>query len=155
MDRYLYRGINPELYQADDGKLKPKSVGIPFRRPVRYGDGGRYGEGLKYGESETNAVIMHQKNSSKYPTSGVSTTPIYENARLYATHKGKYNSGYVIKIDTELLEKNGVKSYVVSDHSRYPAIPGDKEVILVADHCGPLPDQIIVKIIEVNFDNNV
>ena len=149
MERYLYRGVNPELYQASNGKMIPKSIGRQFRRPVHYGEGGCYGEGLKYGESETNAVIMHQKDSSKYPTSGVSTTPIYENARSYATHNGKYDSGYVYKIDTELLEKNGVKSYSVSEHALYPAIPGDREVILVADKFGALPDEIIVEIIKV------
>ncbi len=148
-DRYLYRGVNPELYQASNGKLIPKSIGSPFRRTIRYGEGGRYGEGLKFGESETNAVIMHQKDSSKYPSSGVSTTPSFDNAKLYATHNKEYDAGYVYKIDTELLEKDGVKAYPVSQYAVNPAIPGDREVILVADEFGTLPDKIIVEIIRV------
>ncbi len=149
MERYLYRGVNPEIYQKSNGKLEPKSIGSPFRRAIRFGEGGRFGEGLKFGESETNAVIMHQKDSSKYPSSGVSTTSSFDNAKLYATHNGKYDSGYVYKIDTELLEKNGVNAYHVSEHAVYPAIPDDREVILVADDFGALPDKVIVEIIEV------
>lgn len=92
---------------------------------------------------------MHQKDSSKYPSSGVSTTPSFDNAKSYATHNGKYDSGYVYKIDTELLEKNGVKAYPVDQYAVYAAIPGDREVILVADNFGALPDKIVVEIIEV------
>jgi hypothetical protein len=108
-----------------------------------------FGEGVTFGESVTNAVIMHQKDSSKYPSAGVSTTPIFENAKSYATHNGKYDSGYVYKIDTALLDKNGVKVYPVDQYAIYPAIPGDREVILVADNLGELPDQIVVEIIKV------
>jgi hypothetical protein len=148
MDRYLYRGINSELYQSSNGKLIPKSVGLPFKRPVHY-DEVYYDEGVTYDESETNAVIMHQEDSSKYPSSGVSTTPIFENAKSYATHIGKCDSGYVYKIDTELLEKNGVKVYRVNEHAVKPAIPNDREGILVADNLGLLPDKIVVEIIKV------
>jgi hypothetical protein len=148
MDRYLYRGINPELYQSSNGKLIPKSVGIPFKRPVHVGEV-YCGEGVTVGESEANAVIMHQKDSSKYPSSGVSTTPTFDHAKSYATHNGKYDSGYVYKIDTELLEKNGVKSYPVNEHAVKPAIPNDREVILVADNLGVLPDKIVVETIKV------
>jgi hypothetical protein len=148
MERYVYRGVNPELYQESNGKLIPKSVGRQFKCPVYYGEV-HYGEGVTYGESETNAVIMHQKDSSKYPSSGVSTTPIFENAKSYATHHGKYDSGYVYKIDTELLEKDGVKAYPVDQYAVLPAIPGDREVILVADNLGELPDTIVVEIIKV------
>ena len=93
-----------------------------------YGEEVYYGDGSTYGESETNAVIMHQRDSSKYPSSGVSTTPIFENATLYATHRGTYQRGYVYKIDTTLLEAKRVKAYAVSDHAVQPAIPGDQEV---------------------------
>jgi NarE len=148
MDRYLYRGINPELYQSSNGKLTPKSVGRQFKRPVHF-DECYFDEGVTYDESETNAVIMHQKDSSKYASSGVSTTPIFENAKSYATHNEKYDSGYVYKIDTELLEKNGVKAYPVNEHAVKRAIPNDKEVILVADNLGVLPDKIVVEIIKV------
>ena len=104
-----------------------------------------------YGPSERNAVIMHQRNSEKYRTSGISTTPNYERAVLYATHHGK--SGYVYKIDTALLDPHGVKAFPVDHHVVRPAIPDDHEVILVAQDFGPLPDPIIVEVTEVQPGN--
>jgi hypothetical protein len=149
MERYLYRGVNPDIYQATNGKLIPRSPGRPFKRPVYYGEVVRYGEGCTYGESETNAIIMHQKDSSKFHSAGISTTPSFDNAKLYATHNENYDFGYVYKIDTEKLEKYGVKAYPVSEYAVQPAIPGDKEVILVADNLAALPGEIVVEIIKV------
>jgi len=145
MERYLYRGVNSQLHKESVGKLIPKECGKPFKRFVYYGEA-YYGDGHTYGESETNAVIMHQIDSSKYPSSGISTTPILENAKLYATHSG---TGYVYKIDTQLLAAAHVKAYPVDDHAVQPTIPGDKEVILVAEDFGALPNEIVVEVIEV------
>ncbi len=149
MAQYLYRGVNPDLYRSTGGKLRPKACSEDFKRPVYYGEEVYYGDGTVYGESERNAVIMHQRDSSKYRTSGVSTTPIYENAVRYATHNGKHPSGYVYKIDTTLLEAHGVKAYSVDQHAVKPAIPEDQEVILVASDFGALPDEIIVEVVAV------
>ena len=148
-ERYLYRGVNADLYAETYGQLEPKASGQMFKRPVYYGEKFFYGDGTTYGESEANAVIMHQRNSSAYPSAGVSTTPILENAKSFATHHGKYPRGYVYKIDTELLEEAGVKAYPVGDYAVQPAIPGDREVILVAESCGALPQKIVVEVIEV------
>ncbi len=149
MTRYLYRGANLDLHRRTGGKLKPKAAGEAFKRPNYYGEEAYYGDGSVYGESERNAVIMHQRNSSKHPTSGVSTTPIYENAVRYATHNGKHPSGYVYKIDTTLLEAHGVNAYSVDQHAVKPAIPEDQEIILVASDFGALPDEIIVEVVAV------
>lgn len=108
-----------------------------------------WGGGAVYGESEKNAVIMHQQDSSEYPTSGVSTTPVFENAIRYATHNGKYASGFVYKIDADLLGQYGVTAYPVAEHAKKPAIPEDDEIILVASHFGVLPSGIVIQIIEV------
>ena len=148
MTRYLYRGANLDLHRRTGGKLKPKAEGEAFKRPVYYREA-HYGDGSVYGESERNAVIMHQRNSSKYRTAGVSTTPIYENAVRYATHDGKHESGYVYKIDATLLEAHGVTAYPVDQNAVKPQIPEDQEVILVARDFGELPDEIIVEVIEV------
>jgi len=149
MERYLYRGVNQNLHQETRGKLIPRESGKPFKQFAYYGEDVYYGGGNTYGESEANAVIMHQIDSSRYPSSGISTTPIFENAKLYATHKGKHASGYVYKIDTSLLKAANVKAYSVDDHAVKPALPGDKEVILVAEDFRDLPDEVIVEIIEV------
>ncbi len=148
MTRYFYRGVNRDLHRRTGGKLKPKAEGKAFKRPVHYGET-YYNDGTVFGESDRNAVIMHQRNSSKHPTSGISTTPIYENAVRYATHDGKHESGYVYKIDSTLLEAHGVTAYFVDQHAVKPQIPEDQEVILVARDFGELPDEIIVDVKEV------
>lgn len=147
MERYLYRGVNAKMHKDTGGKLEPKAIGEPFKRFVKYGQF-KYGQ-VTYGESAQNAVVSHQENSTEYPTSGVSTTPHFENAKAYATHQGKHTSGVVYKIDSELLIKAKVTAYKVIDFITRPAIPEDKEVILVAKDLGPLPDQIVVEVIKV------
>jgi hypothetical protein len=127
----------------------PKERGVPFTKAIYWGGDHYWGDGSTFGESTANAVIQHQRDSSKNPTSGVSTTPSIENARQYAAHKGKYLSGYVYKIDTELLEKYEVSAYSVSEHAVAPAIPDDEEVILVAKDFGPLPNEIIIEVFEI------
>lgn len=148
MERYLYRGVNPEVYKSTGGRLVPKAIGQPFKRAVKYGQGFKYVE-VTYGESTKNAVVGHQKDSSAFPSSGVSTTRVFDNAKAYATHKGRSASGYVFKIDTKLFESSRVKAYEVSEYAPNPAIPGDREIILVAGDCGVLPDDIVVEIIKV------
>jgi hypothetical protein len=145
--KYLYRGVNADLYRSTGGRLTPKSPGQKFERPIYWGGEIYFSDGSVYGSSERNAVIMHQCDSTKNPTSGVSTTPNYEHAVRYATHNGK--SGYVYKIDSALLDAHGVKALPVDHHAVRPAIPDDHEVILVADDFGTLPDQIIVEIVEI------
>lgn len=149
MDRYLYRGVNLSLYEATNGKLVPKAIGLPFKQETYFGGDIYFGDGTVYGESERNAVIQHQRDSNKHQTSGISTTPVYENAKRYATHDGKYSSGYIYKIDIELLGSNGVSYYVVEEHATMPSIPEDKEVILVARDFGILPIEIVVEVIAV------
>ncbi len=126
----------------------PKAIGEPFKRSIKFGQGFKYGE-ITYGESDTNAVVAHQRDSSIFPSSGVSTTPFFENAKIYALHKGKYTSGYIFKIDTEQFESAGVIAYDISEYAPNPAIPEDQEVILVAKHFGALPENIIAEIIKV------
>jgi hypothetical protein len=137
----LYRGVNEELYRATQGRLVPKARGERFERSVHFGGRVYYGDGSVYGKSERNAVLMHQHDSTKYPTSGVSTTPNYEHAVRYA--------GYVYKISATLLEAYGVKSFSVDQHAARPVIPGDREVILVASDFGPLPNENIAEVIRV------
>lgn len=143
------------MHEASNGRLIPRSPGEEFKKPIYYGSTGDpekdsyYGDGSTYGASETNAVIKHQRNSSKNPTSGVSTTPVRENAKRYATHGGKYPNGIVYKIDTALLSVHGVTAHEVSTYATKPAIPGDREIILVAQDYGPLPAEIVVEVVDV------
>lgn len=150
MERYLYRGVNLEMHVSNGGKLVPKASGKPFRSHAYWGDA-YWGDGSVWGESERNTVIQHQRDSSKHVTSGISTTPVYENAVRYAVHDGKYNSGVVYKIDTELLDAHSVTTYVVAEHATQPAILGDREIILVAQDFGVIPDEVVVEVIEVGL----
>jgi hypothetical protein len=149
MQRYLYRGVNSDLYEATGGKLVPKAPGAAFKQHAYFGGEWYFGDGSVFGDSERNAVIQHQRNSAKNPGPGVSTTPSFENAKVYATHAGKYGSGYIFKIDTELLQNYEVSAYVVAEHATLPAIPGDEEVILVAEAFAALPTGIVVEVVEV------
>lgn len=145
---YLYRGVNFYMYERTGGCLLPKAIGAPFERSIKYAQGFKYGE-ITYGKSAKHAVVAHQRNSSAFPSAGVSTTPVFENAKAYALHNGKYAAGYIFRIDTELFERAGVRAYEVSEYAAKPAIPEDKEIILVAEDCGVLPRDIVVEVIEV------
>ncbi len=149
MQRYLYRGVNPELHKVNAGRLVAKARGVPFAQSVYWGGEHYWGDGSTWGESASNAVIQHQRDSSRNLTSGVSTTPSMENAQRYATHGGKYPSGYVYKIDTELLKGYEVSAYRVSEHATLPAIPNDEEIILVGKDFGTLPSEIVVEVLEI------
>ncbi len=154
MDRFLFRGVNAELHRQNEGKLVPKARGKPFKSHAYWGDA-EWNDGSVWGESERNTVIQHQRDSSKHETSGVSTTPNFENACRYATHNGKYPNGFVYKIDSSLLTEHEVTSYVVEEHATQPAILGDKEIILVAKDFGVLPAGIVVEVSEVSLPNKL
>lgn len=145
--RYLYRGVNSELYQRTDGRLVPRGFG-PFEYTFR-ADGTIKADGsATLGPSVQNAILRHELSQEGFPTAGISTTPNLERARFYATAGGRYAKGYIFKIDRTLLEKMGVREYVVADWIPYPSVPEDAEVILVARDCGPLPSNIFVAVIE-------
>jgi len=145
MDKYLYRGVNAEKDAINCGELKPIAYKKPFKRRAVYGGGTHYGDGSVYGESARNAVVQHQKNSNKYPTSGVSTTPNYSNAVGYAKGAEGTKTGYVYTIDRSILKKFKVTEYVVDEHATKPTKPNDREVILVANDFGNIPIEVIVK----------
>lgn len=151
MDKsYLYRGINQKMYKSDRGVLLPKSTG-PFSH-VFEADGSIKADGsVIAGPSTQNAVLGHQLNSAIFHTSGISTTPIFERAKHYATNDdGRSSLGYVFKLDRKLFERFGIEEYIVSRWVEKPSKPEDDEVILVAQDLKELPVQVIVEIIEVN-----
>ncbi len=145
-DRFLYRGVNRDLYQATGG-LVPRGFG-PFEYTF-LADGTIKADGsATAGPSEQNAVLRHELRQEGFPTAGISTTPSLERARIYALGGGRYASGYVLKIDRNLLPKMGVKEYVVAEWIPYPSVPEDAEVILVANDCGALPQGVVVDVID-------
>lgn len=148
MHRFLFRGVNPHLHAQNQGVLVPKAF-TPFRYSFHFGEDVFFGGGATYGEFEVNAVLRHEVKQAGFPTSGISTTPFVDRARLYATHGKTYSAGFVYKIDSGLLELYRVKAYVVADYAARPSVPEDEEVILVAHDFGPLPQEVIVEVLEV------
>lgn len=146
--RYLYRGVSEEHYQKLGGRLIPKAQ-TPFEYCFVAGDGIRAGDGAVAGVATRNAVIRHQLRQAGFPTSGVSTTPHVERARFYATSGGRHPSGYVYKIDRELLNVHGVYEFVVSEHTPNPSVPEDEEIILIASDHRELPSSIVVEVLPV------
>lgn len=150
-DRYLYRGISEEIHKKREG-LQPKGAsfyrGIIIGERQEGGDGFVIGEG-KVGNSIDNAVIAHQRDSGAFPSSGVSTTPFFARAKIYATHKGKQEKGFVYKIDRVLLVEKGVVEHRVADYTQYSEIPEDDEVVLVSNNNGALPQEIVIEVISI------
>ena len=126
----------------------PKSPGNPFKRPAYFGID-HYGAGNTFGASHANAVIAHQRDSNIFRTSGVSTTPIFDNAVKYARGDGKFDSGIVYKIDSALFDRYEVTQFALDDYAVKPTLPDDKEVILVAEDYGVLSREIVVEEIQV------
>ena len=151
--RFLYRGEHEEMYRCSGGVLRPRLIKQPFDYVFR-ADGSVKADGsATAGPSERNAVYGHQLSSSKFPTSGISTTPVFQRARYYATGHGRFPLGYVFKLDREALGNIGVREYVVSEWVDNPHIPEDEEVILVAQDMGKLPMNVVVEIILVSAES--
>ena len=146
--RELYRGVNAEIHASFNGELQPKET-HPFLKSPEFGLA-ECGNAF-WGENVQNAVVQHQQHQAGYPTSGISTTPHLERAKLYATAGGKYSSGFIYVIDTELLERFGVAMYVVKDIVPLPSVPEDNEIILVANDFGFLPQDIIIDVISITL----
>jgi hypothetical protein len=149
MKRFLFRGVNPELHAHTRGLLVPKTF-EPFRYVFHFGESVYFGGGAVFGESEANAVLRHQQDQAGFPTSGVSMTPFFERAVVYARGRdAKYSSGFVYKVDPDLLPQFGVTAYVVADYAVKPSVPDDDEVILVSRDFRPLPHEIVVEVMQV------
>jgi len=97
------------------------------------------------GESVANSVVTHQwKQRGAFPTSGISTSPLFERARYYALHDRQYDSGRVLEFDVSILTSLGVSAYRVADYVPFPAVPEDDEFILVAPGGGLIPESAVV-----------
>ena len=136
------------MYKSNGGRLVPKKL-ESLTYAFHWGEPGtKYGSGIKYGSSETNAVIRHQLNQEGFPTSGISTTPLFERAKRYAISKDTPR-GYIYKIDRSLLQQYGVREFPVANFAKFPSVPEDQEVILVSSDFGELPPEIVIEVIEV------
>ena len=145
MSLLLYRGVNREMHEKSLGKLIPKEFKAFSKSPLF----GRAEFGNSFlGENCKNAVVEHQQHQKGYPTSGISTTPIFERAVYYAKYAGKYSEGAVYVIDQNICELNKISIFNVNEIVNSPSVPEDEEKILVANDYGVLVSEIIIDIIK-------
>ena len=145
---FLYRGVSREMHDQNHGVLKPKVTGRPFTYVFKLGEPGlKIGAGGTLGTSEANAVLRHQLNQEGFPTSGVSTTPSLERAKVYALHDR--GEGIVYKISTTELKRFSVRVFRVADTARWPSVPDDDEFILVVADGSAIPSEVILELIRV------
>jgi hypothetical protein len=140
---YLYRALRPE--EIARGVLIPKSQ-EPFTADPRLAIDTRLPFIL--GPTTEHAVRQHQWQQQGFDTRGVSTTPHLRRARFYAsTHR------LIAVIRRDLLVGFGIEEFRVNewlaDHPEDIACTDDDEVILVCETPGPLPAEIIERMIGV------
>jgi len=145
MDGILYRGIHESRFSGVKSALAPKELGL-FTKGPKWGVA--QWNTSTWGTSTINAVIEHQHAQAGLSTSGLSTTPFFERARVYALGRAATGCGYVLFIDFEKCRELGLEQYRVNTLVRNPAVPEDDEVILVASN-GSIPEQIVLKIEKV------
>jgi hypothetical protein len=150
MSYKLYRGVSKEKYSTDGGVIKAYKLG-PFYKEFNLNDGHVLDEGLTIDSSKNNAVILHQKDSKKFPTSGISFTPHKERAKYYATNNDQ-KDGLIFCIDRRLLTKNNTEEFIVAKYTDTPHIPEDDEVILHVKDDKDLPQELIKEIVESVVD---
>jgi hypothetical protein len=78
---HLYRGLHERHFNGVGSMLAPKE-GAPFLKPLNWETWQWVGS--TWGQSEANAVIEHQHEQRGRPMPGISTTPHFELARVYA-----------------------------------------------------------------------
>ena len=130
----LYRALR-DVEIAAGNILIPKSQ-APFRAHPRL----PLVLPFTLGEREEHAVREHQWDS-QYPTRGVSCTTDWKVAMRYAA-----TSKSIVVIDEVECERLGIRRYRVRDYvpPQLIAHPEDEEVILVFDHDGALPKEIVI-----------
>jgi hypothetical protein len=146
---YLYRGVSEKYHQDSGGILKPKVVGA-FTYNFHWGESGAYWDsGITWDSTPANAVIRHQFNQEGFPTSGISTTPHFERATIYARGKDGLSLGFIYKIARARLKEHDVREFIVADYAIYPSVPEDDEVILVIPNSQHLPEDLVIEIIPI------
>jgi hypothetical protein len=144
--RFLYRGETEGHSRRNEGRLKPKKSG-PFEFNASWDTPFFcWDSSVTWDSTAANAVVRHQFEREGFPTSGLSTTPHFERAAIYARGRDGRSNGFVFKIDRTGLARCGVREFVVSEYARWPSVPQDDEVILVTPNGNPLPKKLVVQI---------
>lgn len=85
---------------------------------------------ITYGLSSQNAVFGHQINSNKFPTSGISTTPIWERAMYYALKGLKKGNGVILEMNLNNLDKSEFEWHEINKLIANPTCREDNEILI-------------------------
>ncbi|MCF8459792.1 MAG: hypothetical protein K9G46_03645 [Flavobacteriales bacterium] len=143
--RFLYRGVSKAMYEEGHG-LKPK--GTSLLKVLTHNGDFKYDGSMTVGESQANAILAHQLDSGKYPTSGVSTSFSFQIAKEYATYNGQ--PGYVYELDRMRFLEFYVEEFIVSKIVAKPYKPFDDEVIIRSAKDIEIPFSLVSKVVAVN-----
>ncbi len=138
MDDLLYRGINHQQLEdlLSSNLLKPH--GVKFSLGFTHNGDFSFDGSMTYGESAQNAVAMHQKDSGKYKTSGISTTPHLHRAIFYAGGKSNNGDGYILVFEKATLIRKGILLKTVAESVKFPQEAEDSEVIIHCEDNSPI-----------------
>ncbi len=146
---YLYRGFNCQtsLEQA----FTSKAPSVPLETGAECGD-----ERVQCGDpdfscglSVANTIRSHEYNGNGESTCGLSTSPKFDVAAIYALGKKDdlFEYGTVATISVQVLLANGVQIVRVNDVLENPSKPEDDEYWLWSS--GDFPLEAIVKQVRV------
>ena len=142
---YLYRGVSEDMHTKGVG-LAPKGKN---RSSFTYYDCAISDSNETYDDSPENSMILHQRDSDKFLSAYISTTPHYSRAKYYAL-SNSCGVGYIYKLNCSLLKKYNVEAKTIKEVTLYPEKPEDDEVLLVTKDNGVLPSEIIDSIEKVH-----
>jgi hypothetical protein len=144
---YLYRGINLDHYINNEKTLAPK--GTVSKGDLTLSQWRTLSDVQTLGPSEENAVQEHQYCDSVIDDCYISTSTDFNVAADFATKNknGHIVKGVVLTIDTSLFKKYGITKHPIPI-PRY----NEKEVSIKAKDNGPLTNDIIIKVTNVERD---
>lgn len=168
-NKTLYRGVNANQLQDIIKNQAITPYGTENAHTVHYGLENikiecKHGERISpithdgsatYGASKQNTNLLHQKDSSLFPTARVSTTPILERAIFYATKKYQnYDDVYILQFKN-LSTIEGFELYDVNTHITNPTCPEDEEVEISYQNNQAIPLEFIEKIFKILPNNEL
>jgi hypothetical protein len=126
----LYRGENWDCWMQiqRDNFVKPK--GHKFEIMFNHNGKIDYDGSATYGSSIQNAVNGHQISSKNFTTSGISFSPIWERALIYALNNNKYKSGVILEFETNEILDNSIELFDVNKMINHPTFREDNEFII-------------------------
>lgn len=128
----VFRGVNFDLWKVinDEKVIKPKGLGLDFEITFKHDGSIRYDGSATFGSSIQNAVNGHQISSDKFPTSGISTTPIWERAMYYALRGLNKGNGVILEMNLNNLDKSEFEWHEINKLIANPTCREDNEILI-------------------------